>query len=60
MNPRMLHRWLTCGLALLLLAGGAAAQNLKEQENKKARLEKEIAILDGQLRAAATKRATGK
>ena len=53
MNPRMLHRWLTCGLALLLLAGGAAAQNLKEQENKKARLEKEIAILDGQLRAAA-------
>ena len=53
MNPRMLHRWLSCGLALLLLAGGAAAQNLKEQENRKARLEKEIAILDGQLRAAA-------
>ena len=53
MIPHNLHRWLSCGLALLLLAGGAAAQNLKEQENRKARLEKEIAILDGQLRAAA-------
>ncbi len=44
-------------LTVLFLAAGlslisAQAQNTREQENRKARLEKEIAILDGQLKTA--------
>ena len=50
---------LACGLAALLLlipAGGPlTAQNTRTQQDKKARLEKEIAILDKQLRENASR-----
>ena len=45
-------------LALLFLGGaGTYAQNVKEKESRKARLEKEIAILDRQIKANAAKNA---
>lgn len=49
---------LVLGLVLLLAPSLAvSAQNTKSQENRKAKLEKEIAILDGQLKANASKNA---
>ena len=42
-------------LALLLLTFPARAQDTSAQKNRKARLEEEIAIIDGQLRDNATR-----
>lgn len=40
---------------LIFVAAASFAQNVSEQENKRARLEKEISILEGQIKAASKK-----
>ena len=48
-------RWLIVIFLSLFLAGGVQAQNVKAQEEKRARLEREIEILDKQLSENASK-----
>ncbi|MCR5002976.1 MAG: hypothetical protein K5984_01265, partial [Bacteroidales bacterium] len=49
MNRRILHILISFA-AVILMAAPAFAQNTSEQESRKARLEKEIEILDNQIR----------
>ncbi|MBR1406152.1 MAG: peptidoglycan DD-metalloendopeptidase family protein [Bacteroidales bacterium] len=46
----MKERILLWGLAMLLAVAGASAQDTRRQESRKARLEKEIAVINRQLR----------
>lgn len=58
MTFRRTYLTLVLGLAMFLAAAFTAiAQNTKAQEDRKARLEREIAILDSQIRASDTKNA---
>lgn len=58
MTFRRTYLTLVLGLAMFLAAAlTAIAQNTKAQEDRKARLEREIAILDSQIRASDTKNA---
>lgn len=58
MTFRRTYLTLVLGLAMFLAAAFTAiAQNTKAQEDRKARLEREIAILDSQIRASETKNA---
>lgn len=58
MTFRRTYLTLVLGLAMFLAAAFTAiAQNTKSQEDRKARLEREIAILDSQIRASDTKNA---
>lgn len=58
MTCRRTYLTLVLGLAMFLAAAFTAiAQNTKAQEDRKARLEREIAILDSQIRASDTKNA---
>ena len=58
MTSRRTYLTLVLGLAMFLAAAFTAiAQNTKEQEDRKARLVREIEILDSQIRASDTKNA---
>ena len=58
MTSRRTYLTLVLGLAMFLAAAFTAiAQNTKAQEDRKARLVREIEILDSQIRASATKNA---
>ena len=57
MNPRQAISLLLVCLGLCLGSGAVYGQNVKEKESRKARLEKEIAILDRQIKDNAAKNA---
>ena len=55
MRLAYIYRWLCISVAVLLSFSSAVAQNTRTQEARKAKLEREIAIIDRQLKENASK-----